>query len=436
MMPIVRGRFVPEIENAGMVKHCYNILFWGSKWRKKNALDLDLVECLRDYLRSLTPRFCGIRLLVPSSHAATIEMFKVLNCSLATVEISKPDKKTLTHVPDEELATAVQTAIGCDADALVVTKEDWFPYSEDIETLGVFLTDTGFLKRQCETFCRGHDVPYSFSFPTWKITWTGFYQMTESETFRSGMDFLYSAQKKKADNDGQETGRSLVHNRLPNICFTRDRLLFYEIQRLASVRDRWERQEFCFEIAYYLNFYYPIIYGGFDQLALVVNQILKLGLPERNVGATYVGFLDALKTKSSVLHGIFTDAKHVEFIKRIGALRHFASHRGSLMPSKLLERPDKEPTTAELDAEIAGAGMDYMLDSLPEGELREGFREGLRHQFRVAYYEKNGKVVEGVVPILIDGQYGFIHPASDTDWNFQRFLLFMNEVFVELGKHL
>jgi hypothetical protein len=106
------------------------------------------------------------------------------------------------------------------------------------------------------------------------------------------------------------------------------------------------------------------------------------------------------------------------------------------MPSKLLERPDKEPTIEELDAEISGAGMDFMLDSLPQGEIREGFREGLRHQFKVAYYEKNGKVVDGVVPIVIDGTVGFIHPVSDTDWNFQRFLVLMNQVFVELGKHL
>jgi hypothetical protein len=170
--------------------------------------------------------------------------------------------------------------------------------------------------------------------------------MTESETFRRGMEFLHAAGKKKADTDGQETGRSLVHNRLPNICFTRDRLLFYEIQRLTSVRGHWKRQAFSFEIAYYLNFYYPVLYGGFDQLALVTNQILKLGLPEKNVGATYAGFLDALKAKSVALHGIFTDAKHVEFIKRIGALRHFASHRGSLDDMRLgwRRKPQAEAT--------------------------------------------------------------------------------------------
>src|ERR1700681_835777 len=126
MMPVVRGRFVPEIENTGRVKCFFDILLWGSQWCKKNAVDLDQVESLRVYLRSLTPRFCAIRLLVPSSHAETIEMLKGLHCIIALVEITKPDKTTLTHLSDEEIATAVQTAIGCDADALVVTKEEWF----------------------------------------------------------------------------------------------------------------------------------------------------------------------------------------------------------------------------------------------------------------------------------------------------------------------
>jgi hypothetical protein len=142
MMPVVRGRFVPEIENTGRMKRCFDILLWGSQWRDKNAVDLDQVDSLRDYLRSLTPRFCGIRLLVPSSHAETIETLKRLNCRFSVVEITKPDKNTMTHVSDEGLATAVQTAIGCDADALVLTKEEWFRYCDDVEKLGVFLTDT------------------------------------------------------------------------------------------------------------------------------------------------------------------------------------------------------------------------------------------------------------------------------------------------------
>jgi len=74
-------------------------------------------------------------------------------------------------------------------------------------------------------------------------------------------------------------------------------LLFYEIQRLAAKRAGWKRQQFNFEIAYSLNFYYLLIYGAFDHAALFVNQILQLGLSDKQVGATYKVFLDAIQKK-------------------------------------------------------------------------------------------------------------------------------------------
>jgi hypothetical protein len=116
---------------------------------------------------------------------------------------------------------------------------------------------------------------------------------------------------------------------------------------------------------------------------------------------------------------------------------NLSSHRGSLAPGKLLEKPDKEePTDDEVDAMIAQAGMDDLVRYLPEGELRESFQQSLRYNFRMQYYEKEGKPVDGVVPIVIDGKPGFILPANDTEWNFQKFLVFMNRVLAELKKCL
>jgi hypothetical protein len=431
-LPIVRGRFVPEVESTGRLKKRLDVLLWGNDWGRQNFADLDEVEVLGDYLRSIPPSFCGIRLSVPIGHAGTVSMLERLNTRFISVQISNATQDILKIIGEHELANAGQTAFACDADVLVVTDPRWLAYAQEFDGLGLFLTDTSFLKYYCEIFVRGHDVPWAFDPRIWGLTWTGFYQTTEQRTFSVGMDFLYEAQKKNLNADAQEAGRSLVHNRLPNICFTRDRLLFYGIQKMAARRAKWKRQEFAFEMSYYLNFYYPLIYGGFDHIALLVNQSLQLGLAEKNVGATYQSFLDALKATNAVLNAIFTDVEHVEFMKRIGYLRHYASHRGSLAPAKLLEKPNKDPTDDEVDAMISEAGMDDSVMYLPEGELRESFRQSLRYNFRMQYYEKEGKVVEGVLPIVIDGKRGFILPANDTGWNFQRFLLFMNRALTEL----
>lgn len=432
-MPIVRGQFIPELTSAGRIKKTLDVLLWADKLTDRiNLLDLNEIEILREYLRSIQPAFCDIRLLVQADHRETIDVLRTLNVRFTTVGMTRATAEMLKMLDEEEVADAAQTALTCDADALVVTNSAWLPYSTDLENAGLFLTDTSFLKRYCEIFVRGHDVPWAFGSRLWNQPWNGFYHMTEVRTLGPGLDFLYEAQKRKVNAQAQETVRSLVHNRLPNICFTRDRLLFYMIQKKAAQRARWRRQEFAFEVGYYLNFYYPLIFGGFDHVALLVSQCLGLGIPEKNVGAGYSSFLDALKIKSEPLYKVFTDPKQVEFFKRVSYLRHYASHRGSLAPAKLLEKPDRELTNDELDAMISDAGMDYLVAYWPKGEMRDHFREMMRYKFRMERYEQEGKVLEGVVPIMIDGKAGFIMPLNDTTWTFERFIGFVNSALTEL----
>lgn len=432
-MPTIRGRFIPQIENTGRPKKCMDILLWSENWTRNNAEDLDNLEVLREYLRSIRPSYCGIRVYVPSAHARTIGMLKQMNIAFIPTEPREASRDILKKMPDNELGAATQTALACDTDVLVTNNPDWFPYINDFIDLGLFVADSGFLLYCCEIFVRGHDVPWAFERPVIDMIWNGFYHFAEQRTFRRGLNFLHAAQKKNVTAEGQEAGRSFVHNRLPNICFTRDRLLFYETQKRVSERASWKRQEFNFEVSCYLNFYYPLIFGGFDQLALIVNHCLGLGLAERNVGATYKAFLDALQAKHAKLHTIFTDPNHVAFMKRVAALRHYASHRGSLAPAKIVDAPDHEPTNEELDAEIAQAGADIVYRFMPNGELRDSVVAMVRHNFKMAHYDK-GKVIDGVILIEIDGKKGWITPLNDTSWNFQKFAAFMNEVFDELEK--
>jgi hypothetical protein len=432
---MIRGQFVPQIESTGRPKKYLDVLIWGTGWSGQNHRDFDEVEVLRVYLRSIQPSYCAVRFLVPTIHRETADLFDRLDVRFVSIEIHEAAPEFLKSIPDKELRDATKTALTCNADVLVTANPDWFPYIEELMDLGLSIVDSGFLKRRCEIFVRGHDVPWAFVHPIVDITWNGFYHFAEQHTLKRGLDFLYAAQRKNASTEAQEAGRSLVHNRLPNICFTRDRLLFYETQKMAAQRAGWKRQEFNFEVSYYLNFYYPLIFGGFDHIALLVNHCLKLGLSEKNVGATYQGFLDALKLKDPRLHSIFTDAKHVEFMKRVAALRHYASHRGSLAPAKLVDQPDREPTNEELDAEIAEAGADIVYRYMPQGELRDSLQGMVRYNFKMAHYEK-GKVVDGVVLIEIDGKRGLITPLNDTSWNFQKFILFMDEILAQLEKSL
>src|SRR5262249_34565065 len=116
------------------------------------------------------------------------------------------------------------------------------------------LVDSNVLKFQAELFVRGHDIPWASQNVAWHRIWTTFHPLSEEEAFRVGIDFYNCCLRRLPTKDSVESTRMLIMNRLPNLCFTRDRLLFYELQQLAAKRAKWRHQDFHFEAAYYLNF--------------------------------------------------------------------------------------------------------------------------------------------------------------------------------------
>lgn len=428
MSPFVRGRILPETWSTGRAKASLDVLLWLPRITSKEFAELDVIEILRNYLSSITPARCCISLWLPTIFQETGKTLLMLDVAFRPIQVSKPGDKVegmLKSGAPQELVEVAATALSVDADAVVISNSDWFPFVTEFDELNMLLADCEVLKRQCEIFVRGHDIPWSFDYMVWNEPWTTFYQMAEHRTFQDGVAFLEHCHKKAVDDETREAARMLVHNRLPNLCFTRDRLLFYDVQQAAAKRASWERQEFLFEAAYYLNFYYMFIFGGFDHLALVVNGALKLGVPPKQVGATYDSFLKPLAARAPEIYALFTAADCLEFQERIGALRHFAAHRGSIMPGKIYEKLDPEPTPMELDAEIAKQGLDDVLRLVPRGPIQDAFRETLRHKVRL---RMSKQIAEGVVFLEIRGKGYFIKPMIDIEWNFDRYHEFLVKV--------
>lgn len=436
-MPFVRGRVLPEVELAGRAKRFLDILIWVEQLEVIDARALDELDILRVCLRGLDPFVCDVRIWIPQRHAATSARLRELGIEHQTVPDRQPPAETIRQLEgaDAELLTAIGTAMYVDGDCLVVGRREWLPFSVDVnDKLAFLVTDCTFLLPYSEVFSRGHDVPWAFGYKSWNAPWNAFYQLAEERTFRAGVALLRHAQERNVPANARETGRSLVFNRLQNLCFTRDRLLFYEQQRLVAKRAGWQRQRFDFEISYFLNFNYLLIYGAFDHAALFVSQLLALGLADRQVGARSPAFLHALQKKAPALRTIFTRDRTKEFLERVGYLRHYAAHRGSLSPSIVVQAPEREPTLDELDEDIRSAGLDLLPNAFPPGPLRDSYVQMLRNNARFARYEK-GKILEGVVPLEYgNGKFGFINPLLDTPWNFSRITEFLDELFAECMK--
>ena len=133
---------------------------------------------------------------------------------------------------------------------------------------------------------------------------------------------------------------------------------------------------------------------AFDHAAALVNALFSLGIRERQVTARNPEFLKALGGKLSGIQSVFEKAAHVEFIRRVAALRHAAAHpRVGYTRKGRAESFDHPPTNEELDEDIREAGLDYLLSSLQPGPVRDGIREMLRSNARAARYEEETSIL-------------------------------------------
>jgi hypothetical protein len=436
MLPYRLGLPVAQIESSGRTKATFDVLLWTEELLYKGFQDLESIQLLREYLSTIPSPKARINLWLPESMTKTQTLLKAEGITVSPISIQKPDDETLKLFGDGAptgMADAAATGRACDADMVVTETFEWFPYFFEFEKQNTQLGNPGVLLRQCEIFARGHDITWSFKWPMADSPWSSFYFFAEQPALAPSMTFLELCQKKGANAESKELGRSLVYNRMPNIFFTRDRLLFLDQQLKVAKRTGWQRQKFQFEITYFLNFYYVLIYGAFDHIAVLLNALLNLGIPERDVTAKNNAFLTALQGKSKELHGLFTSDEVVNFLDRISSLRHQTAHRGHIAPALVYEKPDKEPTVEELDEEIRKKGLDANLRWFPEGAVRDAFREQIRFTVKLSKYKL---VLEDVVFVEGKKTKGFINPLNDTEYNYDRFYRFLGNVLQSCSKLL
>lgn len=436
MSPIVRGRAISQIESSGRTKKSFDVLLWTEQLSQKSFRALDAVQQLREYLGTIHPQEVSINLWLPESCGDVHNFLNAYAITTSHISSSVPNdtiNQTFGGQALPGMCEAAATALSCDADMVVTENPDWYPFYEEFEKINMLLGSCELILRQGEIFVCGHDIPWSFNHPLFDAPWGPFYFFAEQQTLNPGQVFLDVCHKKGIDAEVQEVGRSLVYNRIPNILFTRDRLLFYEMQQAAAKRAGWKRQKFQFEVGYHLNFYYVLLYGGFDHLAVLLNGALGLGLAMRDVTATGKAFLKELEKKAPELQAMFTDPNIEDFIERIASLRHSSAHRSQIMPGQVYEEPDHEPTVSELDEEIRVKGLDRELRFFPAGPVRDAIRDNIRFTVKISKYKI---LLEDAVFLDTKKKKGFINPLLDTEWNFSQFHAFFSAVLTAAAKRV
>jgi hypothetical protein len=434
MAPIVHGGIYPEAEGVTLGSRELRVLIDPGAVSVETADHLREIDVLRHYLRDIPGQPCSISLLAPQrpdEDELTIQLFRLFNIQVLPLgDASSPAVRAALGFDDTEhpgLVSVASAAAAADAD-LLVTLDPAGPERADAfkKKLHVAAEDWTQVKRSCETFARGHEVPWAFSYPAWWWPWIIFYSMTEPR------ERLLDFHRRVVDAARFDVGiieylRSLMLNRHAMLCYTRDKLLFYILQRRAAERRSLKRQEFLFEAAYFLNHYYLLLWGGLDQLALVLNGLFELGVTERRVGFQRRAFQKALKEKAPNVAMLFNDAEFQQWVRMLAAARHLVAHRGVALPQKILLR-DHEVSTEELDRKIEQLPAWQRMVGVLGKEMIEEFRTTWRYRMLLEEYEAFS---EPGFEVDRDGKKVLIFPLVNVEWDFENFFCFAERVVAE-----
>ena len=298
------------------------------------------------------------------------------------------------------------------------------------QKLEMELVDEQGARTAVEIFMRGHEIPWGFGLHMWQWPWVGFYPNVES-----GIRLMDRLRGKAAEVGAShyllEYMRSLGFSRWSALAYTRDKLLFFALQRRAAKRNQVDLQDFSFELSYYLSHYYFLLWGGLEQVCWIANESCGLGFTAKErmqVGVGRKDFLRRLEARAPEVATEFDSPDFLEWLRRLKLVRHHSSHQGFPMLAPLFAVPAIVPTQDEIDREI---------ETWPEWlEMKDTFEPGMLEAFRPVlrnrWIERNYQLLSDAALGIPDGsQFSAVSPLQHITGDFKIFQEFTLRV-VEL----
>lgn len=209
---------------------------------------------------------------------------------------------------------------------------------------------------------------------------------------------------------------------------TRDRLLFYRLQRRAAARAQPGELHYPLEVGYFLSHYYLLIFGAFDQICRLAAGAFNTGLdPEQHwfkMGVKKPDVLKAINRNAPAVHDLLIDPNFLDWYHILADARHFVAHQGQASSTPLLRRPIQEPSDDDLDRLLANeTDLNEFRNNLP-AEITEELCGVMRFELRLRTYEQ---VSDDVMMIQRGKETLMIRPLANVEEDFDNFHVFVDK---------
>ena len=415
-MPYIFGNIYPEIKSAGMASVKYKIFVISNGRDEETAIFTEKIIVLKEYLKSLKDSIVDVE--VCATFDETPEDASLLGIKLI-------DKSEHNYKPERIKEISQKFDID-----LVVTHDEKIRESlatHDFESLNF---EEAY--RNIEIFVKGHEIPWVFDDIVWNRTWTTFYAMNDDTTKKIFNHYYSSFSKLGIKKDSLEMIRTLVL-RMSNICYTRDKLLFYVIQKRIAKRHKLIRQDFTFEASYFLCHYYILLWGGVDQLARIINKILDIQEKDLfKIGLNKKSFLEKIRVKSQSIADLYLDPKFNDWIKKLKINRHYIAHEGSLTLSPLLEEAKKGISDEIIEKEALESQEYNLIKGTMPSEVVEWFLALIKENIKISKH----KLIADDITVMRDCEKQYVfRPLNNIEWDFNNFKIIVIRTFEELEKY-
>ena len=363
-------------------------------------------------------------------------------------EISEkmPDLKNLRDVVTEAVSLAVEhkcafflTHIELNKEKVVELKEKYNLEVVNIETL----------KTKLEFFTQGFFNYYKFSSE-------GLYGIDNPAVAHQMTDIFFQSvlspwwhsvvSSEDYTDEVKERIRSFTHNRYVDILVSRDNVQFYKLQQhIDDVRTGQAdntHQSFQSGVRYHLNYYFYLLFGALDHLAVLTNDLFEIEHEHKleisfNDFGNKKKFIKKVKVKSEKIHSVIMEPDFQEWLNILRQIRDASSHREMFaVPALLITTPQSELSNEEIDAIIYKdhPPIDKEVEHLFTPEQVQNRIDLDRHQFRVSKMKKGLEQFAEITDR--DGKTALIDPVDRMDLDIENLNKLIEVISSEHSKYI